>query len=175
MNTKQGTFYMFTGLAGVGKTEFGTRFYNYLKSKRNDVILFDGDVMRSTYYSGLGYTREERILSALNCAQVSKALLEQGINIVYCAIELFDEVMEWRYNNFENYVEIYIETPMEILKKNNKKNLYSGEVKDVVGMDIPFDIPKHQFYKIENDFTRSPQDIVEDLIEKLREQNKLIV
>ncbi len=172
---KQGTFYGFIGLAGVGKTEMAMRLYDYLKSQRNDVVFFDGDILRDVEYTVCGYTRQERVEDSFHFNKMIKLLLDQGINIVYSTIGLFDEVMEWQYQNYENYVEIYITTPMEILKKNNKKNLYSGEIKDVIGMDIPFDEPKHTTCHVYNDFTKDPQQIVEDIIKELREKGKLIV
>ena len=180
---KQGVLYNITGLAGVGKTTMGEIFYKYLKERRNDVVFMDGDILRgidgdalsSEEYKGLEYTKEYRIAQGIYVYNYFKLLLEQNINIVYCTISLFDELTNWRYEHFENNVDIYIETPMEILKKNNKKNLYSGEVKDVVGMDIPFDMPKDITTYIHNDFTRDPEDIVKEIIEDLRKKGKLIV
>ena len=44
---KKGTFYFFTGLAGAGKTTIGRLFYQELKKRQDNILLFDGDIIRS--------------------------------------------------------------------------------------------------------------------------------
>ncbi|MBR6840651.1 MAG: adenylyl-sulfate kinase, partial [Oscillospiraceae bacterium] len=105
---KKGTLYFFTGLAGAGKTTIGGLFYRRLKARKNDVILFDGEQMRPVYGSDYGYSTEDRLKSAKMEFRLCKLLTDQGLDVVCCAISMYEEARAWNRANIENYREVYI-------------------------------------------------------------------
>ena len=49
----------------------------------------------------------------------------------------------------KNYYEIYLKTEMNTLKKRRRK-LYSGKIKNVIGLDLKFNEPVNPDFKITN-------------------------
>jgi len=76
----------------------------------------------------------------------------------------YDEVRDWNRDNIPNYKEIYVRVTRDTLISRNKKKLYT-EGKNVMGVDLPFDEPKHPDIIIDNDGDRTPKEIVEELTE----------
>jgi adenylylsulfate kinase len=161
---QQGTVYFFTGLAGAGKTTIGSLFYRRLKARKPNVILLDGDALRViAKTTNSGYTTEERRAGAFHNFEICKMLAEQGIDVVLCSISMYDVVRDWARENIENYKEIYVKVTWDTLFRRDQKGLYSSGMKNVVGVDLPYDEPKHPDIVIENDDQETPEQIVDQL------------
>ena len=111
---KKGTFYFFTGLAGAGKTTIGRLFYQELKKRQDNILLFDGDIIRSARQES-DYSNEARLESCRRGMGMYKLITDQGFDVISCGIAMFDEVRAWFRTNIENYREIYIKASMETL------------------------------------------------------------
>ena len=70
-----------------------------------------------------------------------------------------ESVRNWCKKNIQNYFEIFIDTPIEVLRKRDYKKLYknafSGKIKNVVGVDIKFIKPKKPDLIIDNSKTKN--------------------
>lgn len=159
---EKGTVYFFTGLAGAGKTTIGGLFYRRLKEKKPNVILADGDKMRIITLS-TGYSTQERLDRALQSFRLWKEIAEQGIDVVVCSIAMYDPVRDWNREHIENYKEVYVKAKRETLYRRDQKGLYTSGMKDVVGVDLPYDEPKKPDVLIENDGQETPETIVNRL------------
>ena len=156
----KGTVYFFTGLSGAGKTTLGGLFCRRLKNTKPNVVYLDGDEIRPVFGEDSGYTQEDRLRWAGRIFRVCKMLSDQGIDVICCSIAMFESVRKWNRKNIENYKEIYIKVKKETLLARNQKGLYtSGH--HVVGVDLPFDEPKHPDLVIENDGGQTPLELVE--------------
>lgn len=169
---EKGTVYFFTGLAGAGKTTIGGLFYRRLKEKKPNVILADGDKMRIITRS-TGYSTQERLDRALQSFRLWKEIADQGIDVVVCSIAMYDEVRDWNRAHIDNYVEVYVKTKWETLYGRDQKGLYSSGMKDVVGVDLPYDEPKKPDAVIENDGQETPETIVNRLWRAFGVEDKL--
>lgn len=154
-HSKTGRLYWVTGLSGAGKTTIGNGIYARLKEKYPNTVIFDGDALRQAFGNDLGYSREDRLACAMRYARLCCLLVEQGIHVVCCTISMFEIVRQWNRDNIENYTEIYIEVPLEVLEQRNQKNLYSnvrdGFTQDVVGMDLKLELPRNPDIHVLND------------------------
>jgi adenylylsulfate kinase len=160
----QGTVYFFTGLAGAGKTTIGSLFYRRLKACKPNVVLLDGDQLRRlSQNKHSGYTTEERRSGAFYNFEMANMLAEQGIDVVLCSISMYDDARGWARENIPNYKEIYVKVTWETLIRRDQKGLYSSGTKNVVGVDLPYDEPKHPDIVIENDGQDTPEQIVDQL------------
>lgn len=157
---EKGTVYFFTGLSGAGKTTIGRLFYEHLAARKANVVLKDGDGLRVLPEGQSDYSTEARIRRAKVRFAEYKELAEQGTDVVFCSIAMYDEVREWNRANIENYKEIYIKVSMETLYQRDKKGLYSSGAKNVVGVDLPWDEPKTADIVIENEGGETPEEIV---------------
>ncbi len=158
-----GTLYFFTGLAGAGKTTIGTLFYERLKRVHPDAVLLDGDQVRKEG-GDHDYSTEARKRGGLGTAARCRSFTEQGLDVVNCNMALYREVRQWYRENVPNYREIYVRVSMETLFRRDKKNLYTSGVKQVVGLDLPWDEPDTPDIIIDNDGAETPQQIVERLL-----------
>ena len=161
----KGTVYFFTGLAGAGKTTIGGLFYRRLQAIKPNAVLIDGDKNRdkSNARAPRDYSTEARRQGAKNLLMQCKGLAEQGLDAVYCGIGMYADVRAWCRENIENYREIYIKVSMETLRRRNQKGLYSPGMKQVVGVDLPWDEPDSSDVVIENDREENPEIIVDRL------------
>lgn len=165
---EKGTLYFFTGLAGAGKSTIGGLFYEHLKAKKPDAILIDGHVQRENAVAAgapRDYSLEARLSGARGLFSHCRDLTEQGHDVVCCSMSLFDEIRDWNRANIENYREIFLEADMGVLRLRRGR-LYSGEEKQVVGMDLPYDEPKRPDVVIQNDGRETPKEIVDRLEER---------
>ena len=91
--------------------------------------------------------------------------------MVCCTISMFEIVRQWNRDNIENYTEIYIEVPLEVLEQRNQKNLYSnvrdGFTQDVVGMDLKLELPTNPDIHVLNDGKKSAKEVLESILEQL--------
>ena len=167
----EGNLYWITGLSGAGKTTIGKLLYEKIKENKPNIFFLDGDIARWAYNDKSGYAKEERKDAAYRNSRVCKIIVEQEIDVICCTVGMFDCVREWNRKNFSKYHEIFIDVPMEILIKRDKKGLYSGikegKAQDVVGVDLKLELPKNPDLKINNDGTFSPEHALELIMVKL--------
>ena len=146
-----------TGLAASGKTTIGRFICEIWKQSEPATVLVDGDDVRRILQRSSGpaaYTMEERRAVADRIAALCAWLDKQGVNVVCCTISLFSELHAENRRNFGRYFEVFINTPMEVIKKRDQKGIYSaaarGELHNVIGVDLPFDAPRNPDYIFDN-------------------------
>lgn len=170
--------YWLTGLSGAGKSTIAHLLYSYLRRKKNNVVYLDGDDLRKIFGTTNNYSPNERKVLALSYSRLCKMLTEQSIDVVIATISMFHEVRDWNRRNITNYKEIYIKVPMEVLIARDQKNLYSkgltGEFKQIMGIDLEVEEPISPDLVIENDGTRTPENIVNQIIDKFALNNQTI-
>lgn len=164
--------YWITGLSGVGKTTIGKKLYEKINKHNNATVLLDGDKLRIIFGSDLGYSKADRLVSATRNSRLCYMLSKQNITVICCTISMFDEVRKWNRENIDNYYEIFLDASMEILRNRNQKKLYTNNKNNVVGVDIDVEFPKNPDITIKNDGRNTPDEIVEMIINRLKEMKK---
>ena len=168
---KHGKVYWMTGLSGAGKTTIGTLLFKRLKEKKDNVVMLDGDTLREVFGNDLGHTLEDRHKSAMRNARLCKLLSDQGIDVICCTISMFHDVRAWNRDNIQDYLEIYIKVPMEVLQMRDQKSLYSGVVSgtasNVYGMDMKVEEPLNPDICVMNDGTKTPEEILEMIMKEM--------
>ena len=79
---------------------------------------------------------------------------------------MYSDVRRWNRENIRHYREIYVKVSRETLYRRDQKKLYSSGVKNVVGVDLPYDEPGHSHVVIQNDGEETPEAIVNRLAEE---------
>ena len=168
--------YWITGLSGAGKTTIGSLFHSHLLDIKKNIVYLDGDILREIFGDSKNFSQSKRKFLAKRYSRLCKVLTEQGTDVIITTISMFHEVRAWNRENIENYNEIYIKVPLEVLISRDQKNLYSralrGEIKDVVGIDVEVEEPLNPDVIIINDGSSSPKDMMYQLIKKLGLNNK---
>lgn len=161
-----GTVFWITGLSGAGKTIVGKIVYERIKQVKDNVVFLDGDELRKTIAADLGYTQEERHESARRNTRLCKLLADQGIDVICCTICMFEDIRQWSRDNNENYLEVYLKVPMDVLKKRNQKNLYEDSQDELVGLGIEMEEPQHPELVFINDGNTAPEEIAGMILDK---------
>ena len=163
-NMKQGTVYWLTGLSGAGKTTIGKLLYNKIYEQKKNIFRLDGDIARWAYNDVTDYSIEARRECAFRHARVCKMLADQGIDVICCTISMFKDVRKWNSENLENYVEIFLDAPMDIIYISKQKRL-NDIGKDGMGLFPKMDKP--DIY-ILNDGSETPENIAEILFTQIK-------
>jgi glutamine kinase len=141
-----GRVFWITGLSGAGKTTLGQELCSRLRADGRQVTFLDGDVLRKAIAEDLGHTVADRRQSAMRNARLCRLLAEQGFDVVCATISLFHEVQRWNRENIPDYYEVYLRVPLNELKRRDSKGIYAqaerGDARDVVGIDLPAEIPQ---------------------------------
>ena len=143
-----------TGISASGKSTLGKFFFKKLKKENKNTIFFDGDEFRKIFHNDIKYTLKDRDINAIRLTSLVKYVSDQKTNIIISANITSQKFRDWCKKNVKNYFEIFINTPMEILKTRDYKKLYKnalrGKIKNVVGVDIKFIKPKNPDLIIDN-------------------------
>ena len=85
-------------------------------------------------------------------ARLCRLLASQGTDVVCATISLFHEVQRWNRDNIPGYCEIYLQVPMPELRRRDFKGVYArtGDSPNVVGLDLPAELPEAPDLVLEN-------------------------
>ena len=139
----------FTGLSGSGKTSLAQLLINELKACDLKVELLDGDEVRTNLSKGLGFSREDRDTNIRRIGYVSRLLARNGVGVITAAIspyrEIRDEVRQLITRDGGEFIEVYVQCPIEVLIERDVKGLYkkalAGEIKEFTGVSDPYEAP----------------------------------
>ena len=143
------------GLSGSGKSTLAGHVVNRLRQSIENVVLLDGDVIRTLFGNDVDHSMEGRRCNAERLSHLSKFLAEQNIHVVAAVLSMFPEWQLWNRENIPDYSEVYMRALMQTLLKRDIKNLYAralkSEISNVVGIDLPFPEPESPELLINND------------------------
>lgn len=143
------------GLSGSGKTTLANAVATSIKKTHTNLVLLDGDDVRSVFQNDLGYSIDDRKVNATRLCNLGKFLSEQGLIVITPILSIFPDSRTWNRKEVKSYFEVYIDTPIEQLLARDTKGLYGafirGEMQNVVGMDIEFIPPANPNLVIRND------------------------
>ena len=158
------------GMSASGKTTIGKKLHEKLTLSSEKWIFLDGDTFRNILGEDLGHTIEDRRKNAYRISRFCEFLSSQNINVVACVLSIFHDNQKYNRDKIKEYKEIYIDVNMENLIKRDNKRLYekalSGEVKNVVGVDIEFKPPYAPNFTIDNNMDNIDFDSTIDNIIK---------
>lgn len=138
-----------TGLSGSGKTTLAREFVSLLRNSGDNVVFLDGDELREILsFDESGdeqFSRQSRLKLAKQYANLCKLISLQGATVVIATISLFNEIHKWNRLNLPNYLEVFLDVPLEILRKRDPKGIYKNfdekRLDQIVGLDLEFDTP----------------------------------
>ncbi len=152
----------FTGLSGAGKTTIAEIVEKELRQRFGKVEVLDGDIVRTNLSKGLGFSREDRDTNVLRIGFVADLLTRNGVAVIVSAISPFKEVRDQvRRNIGEDFVEIFVDAPLEVCAERDVKGLYkkafSGEIPQFTGVSDPYEPPVAAELHIKTD-EETPQE-----------------
>ncbi len=136
-----------TGLSGSGKTTIGRNIEMELNKRGYLTQVLDGDNIRTGINNNLGFSENDRHENIRRIAEVSKLFMNCGIICINSFISPTREMrhMAMEIIGKENFIEVYINAPLEVCESRDVKGLYQkarrGEIKNFTGIDAPFEAP----------------------------------
>lgn len=135
-----------TGLSGSGKSTLCDALRPKLKALRPSLVTLDGDVVRAAFGDDLGYHEADRVRQIKRIQGIARMLANQDITVLVAALYAHPDLLAWNRENMPGYFEVYLKTDMDFLLGRDRKGLYrrgrSGEIPNVVGVDIPWHAPQ---------------------------------
>lgn len=135
----------FTGLSGAGKSTLSERVFEKLKLAGAKVELLDGDEVRTHLSKGLGFSKEDRDTNVHRLGFVCQLLSRNGVIAIVAAISPYRATRDEVRAKIENFVEIYVHCPIDVLAERDVKGLYkralAGEIAHFTGISDPYEPP----------------------------------
>ena len=171
--SKYGIVFWISGLSGSGKSTIGKHLKPMLENKYGKTILIHGDDIREIF-KFKSYTKTERLKLGKSYSNICKLFSEQKINVIFTTVGLFNKLFLYNRKNLNNYVEIFIKTNIQKLKKNRSKSFYKVKTSNVWGLDLKPEYPKRPDILIENNFDKSTIELAKIIDTKIRKlKNKV--
>ena len=141
----KGLILWLTGLSGAGKSTIAKGVERELRERGCLVELLDGDVVRTNLSKGLGFSREDRDTNIRRIGFVANLLSRNGVVAIVAAISPYRAARDEVSRNAENFIEVYINAPLEVCEERDVKGLYAmaraGEVRAFTGINDPYEEP----------------------------------
>ena len=139
----------FTGLSGSGKSTIANEVEKRLNLMNRHTFLLDGDNVRHGLNKDLGFTETDRIENIRRVGEVARLMADAGLIVLTAFISPFraERDMVRAMLPKGEFVEISVETPLEVAEARDEKGLYkkarAGQLKNFTGIDSPYE-PPHQ-------------------------------
>ena len=109
-------------------------------------VHLDGDYLRNTLNSDLGFSKEDRTENLRRAAGVAQALNEQGFDVVASFITPYRSQRELIAETIEDVSFVYVNAPVGVCEGRDVKGMYEqarkGEIEGFTGIDAPFEEPE---------------------------------
>lgn len=134
------------GLSGAGKTTLSEVLADQLKVSGQQVIVLDGDVLRTGLNNNLGFSELDRAENVRRTAEVAKLFLNEGYWVIVALITPMESMRKTNRKILGNaYFEVFVDTPLAICQDRDPKGLYAKVknegLKNFTGIDSPFELP----------------------------------
>ena len=136
-----------TGLPCSGKTTLAKKLEHDLFKKGFLIKLLDGDKVRHGLNKDLGFTIPDREENIRRIAEISKLFIQCGVICINSFISPTHKIRKLAKEIIgpENFIEIFVNTPIEICEKRDVKGMYEkakmGLIKNFTGIDAPYENP----------------------------------
>ncbi len=159
----------FTGLSGAGKSTIATLVEQKLHAAARHTYVLDGDNIRHGLNRDLGFSDADRAENIRRVAEVAKLLADAGLIVLVSFISPFREDRSFAREILAEgeFVEIHVDTPIEVAEQRDVKGLYrkarAGLVKNFTGIDSAYEAPENPEIRLAG-ATRTAEDLADQVI-----------
>ncbi|NES74706.1 MAG: adenylyl-sulfate kinase [Okeania sp. SIO1H6] len=137
----------FTGLSCAGKTTLSLAVAEELRSLGYTVEVLDSTIVRQDIGKSLGFSKVDRDENIRRIGFLAHLLTRNGVIVLVSAISPYNQVRTEVRRRIGNFMEVYVNAPLEVCEARDKKGLYqlarAGGIKEFTGIDSPYEAPPH--------------------------------
>ena len=166
-----------TGLSGSGKSTIAQHLERHLYNHSFFAQVLDGDNIRSGINNNLGFSVDDRKENIRRISEVAKLYLNSGIITLNSFISPTIEIRQMAKEivGSDDFIEVFINTPIEICEARDVKGLYKkarkGEIKGFTGIDSPYEPPVQPDIEIKTEnltIEQSVNQLFEAILPKIK-------
>src|SRR5258706_448628 len=178
---KQGFCIWFTGLSGSGKSATTEVLTSLLLERGREIAILDGDVVRTHLSKGLGFSKEDRDTNIMRIGFVAGEIVHATGAVICAAISPYRSTRnEARKMVGENFIEVFMDTPVEVCEQRDVKGLYAkarqamqdGKPMGFTGVDDPYETPINPEITLQG-YGSTPEENARTIIKYLEGQGYL--
>ncbi len=169
-----GSVYWITGLPGVGKSTLARRLTQQFTAIGQAVVRLDGDQLRPIVGARYGFGLTDRRAMGMIYARLCAELSGQGLQVICATESMLAEVRAWNREHIAAYVEIYLRASPDMLAGRAPRGVIAaakaGRMRNVLGVDLPFEEPASPDLVVEDDGRRSADEIAVEVLSWLADR-----
>jgi bifunctional enzyme CysN/CysC len=137
-----------TGLPGSGKSTIANLVERKLVAMGRQTMLLDGDNLRQGLNADLGFDAAARSENVRRVGEVARLMADAGLIAIVALVSPFqaDRTRAAALLPEGRFLEIFVDTPIEICRQRDPKGLYEkadqGKVVNLTGRDQPYEPPE---------------------------------
>jgi bifunctional enzyme CysN/CysC len=137
-----------TGLPGAGKSTIADLVERKLIERGRQTMLLDGDNLRQGINSDLGFDGASRAENVRRVGEIAKLMTDGGLIVIVALVSPFrtDRQRAASLLPAGGFVEIFVDTPMEVCRQRDTKGLHAladkGRLANLTGRDQPYEPPE---------------------------------
>jgi adenylylsulfate kinase len=162
----KGVTVWFTGLPCSGKTTIADGVAEKLRGKGYRVERLDGDTVRRSLTSDLGFSKEDRDENIKRVTFVAKLLTRNGVVVLATFVSPYRERRRKSREEIGEFMEVYVRCSIEECMRRDVKGMYrkalAGEITGFTGVDDPYEEPQSPELVLDTD-----SETVEESVEKV--------
>ena len=168
----------FTGLHGAGKSTIATGLAERLRHDNIPVVIVDGDEIRKTVSSDLGYSSAERNEHMKRVAGICRIISENGVLVIASVASPTESSREYAKSVLKKMFLVYVKCPFEICRKRDVKGHYKKAEKkekgfeDFLSVSSKYEEPKNPDLTLNTD-KESIEESISKLLKGLKSKNIL--
>jgi adenylyl-sulfate kinase len=136
-----------TGLSASGKSTLAFALERHLIDSGHACYVLDGDNVRHGLNRDLGFSHQDRTENIRRIAEVARLMNDAGLIAVTAFISPYrdDRQLARAIVGAENFVEVYLNTPIETCEVRDPKGMYkrarAGQILGFTGVNAPYEHP----------------------------------
>ena len=169
---QNGVLLWLTGLPSSGKSTIAFTAEHALADRGYHPYVLDGDNIRHGLNANLGFSAEDRAENIRRIGEVGKLFVDAGIITLTSFVSPYREDRDKVRANLDDgdFLEVFIDTPVELCEKRDPKGLYAkeklGEISTLVGVNTKYNEPENPDIILDTE-GNTPEDSLQELISEL--------